>query len=204
MYKFLPYLKVALITATAIFVAFHTVIFIQTIDPNPYLSWVLSLSIEGFLVILSMQRSWTAKLLLVPLFCISVVASSASFIIKNEDSLNKFLNLNTIRAAEIKMEESQKRIGQQRQEAVKQLKQDIAETQAQIQNLDGAYFTKSLQRERKLKDLLIGKMSEGEQLPARADMVDYLTAYQSIVFLFIILIVQAVIEKVGKALNSLS
>lgn len=132
MSKSLIVFRIFLVLATAVFMAFHTQIFISRIEPNYIFSWTASLVIEGFLISLALSRTLISRILLIPLFCISVVAASASFIVQNERLLDQFF--------------TQKRV-------VEQLKTDLSETQKAYQ-YGQRYTTKTLQRERQLQDEL--------------------------------------------------
>jgi DNA-binding transcriptional regulator YiaG len=126
------YFRLLLVIATAIFMAFHTQIFISRIEPNVIFSWTASLLIEGFLISLALSKTLVSRILIIPLFCISVVAASASFIVQNEQLLNQFF--------------TQKRV-------IEQVKSDLSETQ-KAYSLGQKYTTKTLQRERQLQDEL--------------------------------------------------
>ena len=90
MAKALLIFRIILVTATAAFMAFHTQKFISRIEPNIAFAWLASLLIEGMLVSLALMRTWASRVMLIPLFLISVMAASASFIVKNEALLEQF------------------------------------------------------------------------------------------------------------------
>ena len=124
--------RIILVLSSAIFMAFHTQIFISRIEPNLIFSWIISFVIEGFLISLALSSNTLSKILLVPVFIISVVSASLSFTVKNEDLLNAFF--------------TNKRV-------IEQLKADITETK-KAYDFGQKYTTKTLQRERQLSDEL--------------------------------------------------
>lgn len=130
MSKLLIVFRMFLVLATAVFMAFHTQIFISRIEPNFIFSWTASLIIEGFLISLTISRTLISRILIIPLFVISVVAASASFIVQNERLLDQFF--------------TQKRV-------IEQLKTDLSATQKAYQYGE-RYTTKTLQRDRQLQD----------------------------------------------------
>jgi hypothetical protein len=126
-------IKFTLVILTAIFMAFHTQIFVARIEPNPIFSWLASGLIEGFLITLAMSKRTPVRyLLLTLLFCISVVSASASFLMKNENILETFF--------------TQKRV-------IQQLKEDLSQTRKAYE-FGAKYTTKTLQRERQVMDEL--------------------------------------------------
>jgi len=123
--------KIVLVVATAIFMAFHTQIFIKHIEPNLFFSWLASGLIEGFLVVLALSKSTLIRyLLLAFLYVISVVSASSSFLVRNENLLEDFF--------------THKRV-------IEQLQLDIQETKKAYQ-FGEKYVTKTLARERALSD----------------------------------------------------
>lgn len=132
MSKSLTVFRIFLVLATAIFMAFHTQIFISRIEPNFIFSWTASLVIEGFLISLALSKTLISRILIIPLFCISVIAASASFVVQNERLLDQFF--------------TQKRV-------IEQLKTDLSETQ-KAYDYGQRYTTKTLQRERQIQDEL--------------------------------------------------
>jgi len=126
-------IKFTLVILTAIFMAFHTQIFIARIEPSPVFSWLSSGLIEGFIIVLALSRRTPIRYgLLTLLFAISVVSASASFVVKNESILETFF--------------TQKRI-------IKQLQSDLQETRKAYE-FGRQYTTKTLARERALSDEL--------------------------------------------------
>jgi len=126
-------IKAGLVVLTAIFMAYHTQIFIRHIEPNPVFSWLASYLIEGFIITLALSKRTPIRYLLMTLlFCISVVSASASFLVKNENLLDTFFN--------------QKRV-------IQQLQEDLNRTR-EAYNLGRQYTTKTLARERALSDEL--------------------------------------------------
>jgi hypothetical protein len=130
--KPLTIFRVFLVAGTAVFMSFHTQIFIARIEPNLIFSWAAALIIEGFLISLALQKTIVSRVLLVPLFLISVVSASASFVVQNEQLLNLFI--------------TQKRI-------IQQLQNDLTSTKRAYE-FGQKYTTKTLQRERQLQDEL--------------------------------------------------
>lgn len=161
MSKLLTAFRIFLVLATAAFMAFHTQIFIARIEPNFIFSWTASLVIEGFLISLALSRTVISRILIIPLFLISVITASASFIVNNQALLDQFF--------------TQKRV-------IEQLKSDIAETQKQF-SLSEKYTTKTLLRERKLKDEL--------QQVLRGQNGD-IVLINSLIFLLLVLVMQSV------------
>jgi len=148
------------VIATAIFMAFHTQIFIAHVEPNPVFSWLASGLIEGFLLVLAMsKRTLIRYLLLAFLYLISVVSASASFVVKNENLLESFF--------------TQKRL-------IGQLQEDLIQTR-KAYLFGEKYTTKTLQRERALMDELreVLKSQKG-----------YLPIIQSVVFFIFCLALQ--------------
>jgi len=125
--------KATLVILTAVFMAFHTQIFISHIEPNPVFSWLSACLIEGFIITLALSKRTPIRyLLLTLLFCISVVSASASFLVKNESILETFF--------------TQKRL-------VQQLQDDLSRTR-EAYSFGAKYTTKTLARERALSDEL--------------------------------------------------
>jgi len=126
-------IKAILVILTAIFMAYHTQIFIRHIEPNPVFSWLASCLIEGFLIVLAISKRTPIRYLLITLlFCISVVSASASFLVKNENLLETFF--------------TQKRV-------IQQLQEDLNRTRESY-SYGEKYTTRTLQRERALSDEL--------------------------------------------------
>jgi len=123
--------KIVLVIFTAIFMAFHTQIFIRHIEPNLFFSWLAAGLIEGFLITLAVsKRTLIRYVLLAFLYLISVISASASFLVKNENLLEDFF--------------THKRV-------IEQLQLDIQETKKAYQ-FGEKYVTKTLARERALSD----------------------------------------------------
>lgn len=154
--------RILLVLATAIFVAFHTQIFISKIEPNFIFSWLAAFLIEGFLISLAVTQTAIARLLLIPLFLISVISASASFVVKNEQLLNDFF---------------------QDRRLAEQLKADIADEAKNQVSLSAKYTTKTLVRERVLKDELL------QILKGRNGDIALINA---LIFLILVLVMQAV------------
>jgi len=134
--------RIFLVVATAIFMAYHTQIFISRIEPNFIFSWVASFIIEGFLLTLALSRTVVSRILIVPLFLISVVAATSSYIVQNENLLDSFLK---------------------NRKVIEQIETDLHETKKAYE-LGQRYTTKTLQRERQLSDELraVLKGQDGE------------------------------------------
>ena len=128
--KALVVFRIILITATASFMAFHTEKFISHIEPNIAFAWIAAGLIEGMLISLALMRTRIARILLIPLFLISVLAASMSFIAKNENLINSFI---------------------QKRQMVEQFKSDLLDTQKDFDR-GARYTTRTLQRSRELKD----------------------------------------------------
>jgi methyl-accepting chemotaxis protein len=154
------YIRVFLITVTAFFMSFHVQIFIYRIEPNLLFSWTAAFLIEGFLISLAMSKTIASRILLIPLFLISVIAASASFIVQNEQLLDELF--------------TQKRV-------IEQLEKDLKATQKAYQ-FGERYVTRTLQRERQLRDELRAIMREKE-----GDV----TLINSLIFFLIILVIQS-------------
>ncbi len=163
--------RLILVTVTGLFMAFHTSIFISRIVPNLIFAWTAAFLIEAMLISLALMRTWTSRALLVPLFFISVMAASMSFITKNEGILENFLQAR----------DAQAQTGQ----TVQMLKQDLAETQKQF-DLGDRYTTKTLQRERAIKDQIAKLMLSVKGQTGK------LTIFNSAVFFVLVLILQLV------------
>jgi len=133
MTKGLIVFRTILVATTAFFMAFHTQTFISRIEPNVTLAWLAAGLIEGMLISLALMRSYIAGILIIPLFLISVLAASMSFVVKNESLLNGFF---------------------QNQRVMDQLKRDLSDTEGDFQRGD-KYTTKTLQRSRQIKDQML-------------------------------------------------
>ena len=152
--------KIVLVIFTAIFMAFHAQIFISRIEPNPIFSWLASLLVEGFLVVIAIsKRTLFRYVLLLFLYLISVVSASASFLVTNENLLENFLAQKTL---------------------IAQLKEDLERTRAAYA-FGEKYTTKTLQRERALMDEM------REMLRQRKG---YLPVAQAVVFFIFCLALQ--------------
>jgi lambda repressor-like predicted transcriptional regulator len=123
-------------------------------------AWTAATLVEGFLISLALQKTIASRILLIPLFAISVIAASASFIVQNEQLLDQFF--------------TQKRV-------IEQLKTDLSETQ-KAYRFGERYITRTLQRERALRDELGAIMREKEGDVALIN---------SLIFFLIILVVQS-------------
>jgi hypothetical protein len=153
--------KLILVVATAVFMAFHTQIFVSRIEPNVIFSWTASLLIEGFIIVLALSKRTPIRyLLLILLFTISVVSASASFVAKNEKLLDQFF--------------VQRRV-------ISQLQNDLNQTQKAYQ-FGQKYTTKTLQRERQLQDEL-------RQILTRQN--GDLTLANALIFFCFVLVIQA-------------
>ncbi len=108
---------------------------------------------------------------MVPLFLISVLAASMSFVIKNESLLESFFQTR----------EAQAQVGQ----TVELLRQDLEQTQKEF-GLGGKYTTSTLKRERAIKDQIAQVM-----LTAKGK-TGQLTLFNSAVFLVLVLVLQLV------------
>jgi hypothetical protein len=83
--------RIILVTATAGFMAFHTQKFIYRVEPNAAFAWLASFLIECMLISLALMRTFTSRILLIPVFLISVISASMSFIVKNEVVMESFI-----------------------------------------------------------------------------------------------------------------
>lgn len=136
--------RLSLVLATAAFMAYHTSIFIGRIEPSPLFAWLASLLVEGMIISLAVTRTWTSQVLLVPLFLISVLSASMSFVVSNERLLDEFFRQSSIE---------------------EQLRADLSDTQQEL-SLASQYTTKTLTRERQIKDQLAGVLrGKTGQLP---------------------------------------
>jgi DNA-binding NarL/FixJ family response regulator len=154
-------IKAILVILTAVFMAYHTQIFISHIESNSVFSWIASCLIEGFIITLALSRRTPIRyLLLTLLFCISVVSASASFLVKNENLLNTFF--------------TQKRL-------IQQLQDDLSQTR-KAYSYGEKYTTKTLQRERALSDELreILKGQKGD-----------IALVNALIFFMFVLVIQA-------------
>jgi len=142
MLNLLALFRLFLVLATGFFMAYHTQIFISRIEPNPLFSWLASIVIEGFLISLALSKTVLSRILLVPVFLVSVIAASASFVVQNEKLLDNFFR--------------DRRVIEQLEKHLQEIKDDYQFGQK--------YITKTLQRERQLQDELreILKKQEGE------------------------------------------
>lgn len=128
----MTYFRAFLILATATFMAFHVQIFVSRIEPNPIFSWTAAIVIEGFLISLAMTKTIASRVLLIPVFLISVIAASASYAVQDEQTLRQFFT---------------------QQRMVEQLQTDIARAQ-EAYAFGERYVTRTLIRERQLQDEL--------------------------------------------------
>lgn len=133
MTKALIAFRTILVAATAFFMAFHTQIFISRVEPNVTLAWLAAGLIEGMLISLALMRSIISRVLIIPLFLISVAVASMSFVVRNESLLGSFF---------------------QNQQVMDQLKHDLSDTEKDFQRGD-KYTTKTLQRSRQIKDQML-------------------------------------------------
>jgi len=166
--------KAILVIATAIFMAFHTQIFVSRIEPNPIFSWLASCLIEGFIITLALSKRTPIRyLLLILLFCISVVSASASFLVKNENLLETFF--------------TQKRV-------IQQLQEDLNRTRESY-SYGEKYTTRTLQRERALSDELreILKGQKGD-----------IALVNALIFFMFVLVIQATSVYVATTLKQAS
>ncbi|MBF0558844.1 MAG: helix-turn-helix domain-containing protein [Nitrospirae bacterium] len=95
-------------------------------------AWLAAGLIEGMLISLALMRTFVSRILLMPLFLISVLAASMSFVVRNEGLLNGFFH---------------------DRQMVEQLKSDLADTTKDFER-GAKYTTKTLQRTRQLQDQL--------------------------------------------------
>jgi|GEM_PF-4129021 len=136
--------RITLVTATAAFMAFHTQNFISRIEPNTAFAWLAAGLIEGMLISLALMRTFVSRILLIPIFLISVFVASMSFVVKNEGLLNSFFH---------------------DQQVIAQLKSDLSDTQKDFQRGD-KYTTKTLQRSRQIQDqMLLAVNSQNGWMP---------------------------------------
>ena len=150
--------------------AYHTQIFIVRIEPNEVFAWTASLLIEGMLISLALAKGWV-RLWLIPLFIISVLAASASFVVRNEGTLEQFIEGKEAQA--------------QASQTVETLKQDLAETHKAF-TLGDRYTTKTLQRERQIRDRLEQVLASGK------GQAGHMTLFNSLLFLVLVLVLQGV------------
>lgn len=162
--------RVLLVTATAAFMAYHTQIFIVRIEPNQVFAWTASLLIEGMLISLALAKGWV-RLWLIPLFIISVLAASASFVVRNEGTLEQFIEDKEAQA--------------QASQTVETLKQDLAATHKDF-DLGEKYTTKTLQRERQIRDRLEQVLVSGK------GQTGHIAFFNSLLFLVLVLVLQGV------------
>ncbi len=160
--------RIIIVAATAAFMAYHTQIFISKIEPNSMFAWVASVLIEAMIISLALMKTWGSRVSLVPLFFISVMAASASFVVKNEVILEQFIQN---REAEAK-----------NRQAVELLNRNLVQTQKELE-LGDRYTTKTLQRERQIEDRL-------EQVLAVKGPDGHLTLFNSLLFLVLVLVLQ--------------
>jgi hypothetical protein len=76
MAKALIVLRIIFVAATTIFMAFHIEKFMSHIEPEAALAWIAAGLIEGMLISLALMRTWISRILLIPLFLISVLFAS--------------------------------------------------------------------------------------------------------------------------------
>jgi len=143
-----------------LFIAFHTSRFINHIENNIYLAWLCAIAIEGMLISLAIMKTRIAKVLIVPLFIVSTFSASFSFVANNEDIINSIFK--SKRAFEL-------------------LQNDLNQTQEELKSLSHRYTTKTLQRERRIKDMMYQFINDkgGELVIAKA-----------VIFLFLVMILQ--------------
>ncbi len=168
MARLLLIFRIIIVVATAAFMAYHTQIFISRIEPNRTFAWLASVLIEAMIISLALMKTWGSRVSLVPLFFISVMAASASFVVKNEVVLEQFIQN---REAEAK-----------NRQAVELLNRNLVQTQKELE-LDDRYTTKTLQRERQIEDRL-------EQVLAAKGPDGHLTLFNSLLFLVLVLVLQ--------------
>lgn len=164
--------KITLVTLSAIFMAYHTQIFIHRIEPNVWFSWLASGLIEGMLISLAVMRATLLNRVLLGLvFLVSVCSASASFVVRNEQLLDQFF--------------TQKRV-------IEQVRDDIIETRKAYQ-LGQKYTTKTLLRERQLQDELrsILKGQTGD-----------ITVANVFIFFVLVLVIQSVSVYISTTLKS--
>ncbi len=157
------YFKLTIVIATAVFLTFHTQIFIAGIEPNPAFSWLASILVEAMIIALAMQvrQRRVSLIFLVPLYVISVVAAAASFVVSNETELEKMLT---------------------QKQQVEILSEDLKATQ-QAYQYGQKYTTKTMERERRLRDLML-------QVSAQAG--GRIAVGKAVVFLFLVITLQGV------------
>jgi len=167
-------IKAGLVVLTAIFMAYHTQIFIARIEPNLVFSWLASGLIEGFIITLALSKRTPIRYLLMTLlFCISVVSASASFLVKNENLLDTFFN--------------QKRL-------IQQLQDDLSQTR-KAYSYGEKYTTKTLQRERQVMDELrdVLRTQKGD-----------IALVNALIFFIFVLVIQATSVYVATTLKQAS
>lgn len=76
MAKALIILRIIFVGATTIFMAFHIEKFMSHIEPKAALAWIAAGLIEGMLISLALMRTWISRILIIPLFLISVLFAS--------------------------------------------------------------------------------------------------------------------------------
>jgi len=76
MAKALIVLRIILVAATTIFMTSHIEKFMSLIDPIAVFAWPAASLIEGMLISLALMRTWISRILLIPLFLISVLFAS--------------------------------------------------------------------------------------------------------------------------------
>ncbi len=157
------YFKLSIVIATAVFLAWHTQIFIASIEPNPVFSWLASILIECMIIALALQfrQRKTSLIFLIPLYLISTIAASASFIVQNEGELEKML--------------SQK-------QQIELLSDDLKATKEAYSH-GQKYVTRTLERERRLRDAML-------QISGQAS--GRIATGKAVVFLILVVVMQAV------------
>lgn len=154
--------KLTIVIFTSLFMSYHTQIFLQSIEPNLIFSWIAALLVEMMIMSLAMsiKRHKASLIFLIPLYVVSTVAASSSFIASNEQELKKLFT-------------------QKQQIAL--IQQDLQRTQ-QGYSLGKKYISRTLERERKLYDML-------HQLTAQTSGT--ITVAKAIIFFIFVTIIQA-------------
>ena len=171
MAKALLIFRIILVTATAAFMAFHTQKFISRIEPDIAFAWLASLLIEGMLISLALMRTWASRAMLIPLFLISVMAASASFIVKNEVLLEQFFQ--------------NREAAEQSRQSIELLNRDLKSTEKEF-NLGSKYTTSTLRRERQIKDQI------AQILMTATKQDGHLILLNSALFFVLVLVLQGV------------
>jgi len=76
MRKALTVFRIILVAVTAVLMAFHIEKFMSHREPRAALAWLAAGSLEGMQISLALMQRWIAKILLIPLFLISVLFAS--------------------------------------------------------------------------------------------------------------------------------